>query len=85
MSSSGEKAYVVEIVGGDDDKAAVENDVAQAADAVKGIAFLHAAQFYFVNGFFPECLGDLQVAISDQPSLATSPAVKVLRGACNAT
>jgi len=44
---------------------------------------LHAAQFYFANGYAAECLGYLRLAAAADPTIVDTAPFRSLRGACS--
>ncbi len=56
--------------------------MAELSASQVGPANLKAAQFYFANGYAPECLGFLRIAAQAEPTMVETPQFRSLRGAC---
>ncbi len=61
---------------------AIENRFAELSASQVGPANLHAAQFYFANGYAAECLGYLRLAATAEPTMVDTAPFRALRGAC---
>lgn len=55
---------------------------AEATGQRRGEALLKSAQFYLAHGFTPECLGALEIALSENAAMAEMPRFLMLRGVC---
>lgn len=60
-----------------------ETQVAASSDRERATARLELAKFFFANGYAPETLGVVRVAIDDIPLLEDDPSIRVLRGGAN--
>ena len=60
-----------------------ENEVFSSNGGDRASARLELAKFFFANGYAPETLGVVRVAIDDIPLLEDDPSVRVLRGGAN--
>lgn len=60
-----------------------ENQVSASNDRDRATARMELAKFFFANGYAPETLGVVQVAIDDIPLLEDDPSIRILRGGAN--
>lgn len=60
-----------------------ENEVSSSNGRDRASARLELAKFFFANGYAPETLGVVRVAIDDIPLLEDDPSVRILRGGAN--
>ena len=67
------------------DKAAkaIEDGLADLSPSQIAPANLHAAQFYFANGYAAECLGYLRLAAAADATIVDTAPFRSLRGACS--
>ncbi len=60
-----------------------ESQVSASNDRDRANARLELAKFFFANGYAPETLGVVKVAIDDIPLLEDDPSIRILRGGAN--